>query len=377
MIKSLFGGSMNRMNPNETEDFSLKTNPKGPWSSISTVIVWVLVVVVAVVTYWYLNKDSSIGNNVNNSNKKTVAMATCKLDGTSVEKDLASKYPLAIIIENHPEARPQSGLSKASIVYEAISEGGITRFMAIFGPRVADKVGPVRSVRTYFVDWTSEYNAYLAHVGGNLDALDMIKANNMLDLDQFGLGEPTYWRELDPNKSLEHTMYTKTDFLYAAAKTKKYSETANFQALSFRKAKLTPDSQINQSINIDFSTASYNVSWDFNPQTNTYLRTMANTPHRDATTGDRLAASNLIIQEVDRWETITTINEQGYAMKTIGTGKAKIFIEGKEIDGTWKKTGRTERTIFYDETGSEIEFIPGQFWYEITPPEVFKTIKIS
>lgn len=366
------------MNPKDIENVSQQTKPKNPWSNISTIIVSVLVIIIGYITYTYFNNDKSITNIIsNNTDKKTTVMAVNKLDGTTVEKDLATKYPLAVIIENHPEARPQSGLNKAAIVYEAISEGGITRFMAIFGPRAAEKIGPTRSARTYFVDWASEYNAYLAHVGGNMDALDMIKANNILDLDQFGLGEPTYWRELDPNKSLEHTMYTKSDFLYSAAKTKKYTETAKFQDLSFRKAKPVTDSQTTQSITIDFSSASYKVNWDFNPQTNTYLRTMAGTPHRDATTGDRLAASNLIIQEVDRWEAITSINEQGYAMKTIGTGKAKIFIEGKTIDGTWKKTGRTERTIFYDESGKEIEFIPGQFWYEITPPDVFTAVKVS
>lgn len=366
------------MNYNENESVSQKTKPKNPWSNISTIIISILVIVIGYVLYSYFNKDASISNIINNSSdKKIVAMAVSKLDGTSVEKNMAQNYPLAVIVENHPEARPQSGLNKASIVYESISEGGITRFMAIFGPRITDKVGPIRSARTYFVDWASEYNAYLAHVGGNLDALDMIKADNILDLDQFGLGEPTYWREPDANKAIEHTMYSKTDSLYAAAKTKKYPQTTSFQALSFRKAKPAPDSQISQSITIDFSTPSYKVNWDFNPQTNTYLRTLANIPHRDAATGDRLAASNIIIQEVDRWEAITTINEQGYAMKTIGTGKAKIFIEGKQIDGTWKKTDRTDRTLFFDENGKEIEFIPGQFWYEITPPDVFAAIKIS
>ena len=64
-------------------------------------------------------------------------------------------------------------------------------------------------------------------------------------------------------------------------------------------------------------------------------------------------------------------------MQTIGSGSALIFIEGKEIKATWKKTGLNSRTIFYDETGREISFIPGTFWYEITPPDVFKTIKIS
>jgi hypothetical protein len=80
---------------------------------------------------------------------------------------------------------------------------------------------------------------------------------------------------------------------------------------------------------------------------------------------------------MERWEAPTTINEQGWGMKTVGSDKAKVFVEGKEIDGTWEKTDRTARTIFYDDQGQEIAFVPGQFWVEIVPPEVFSAIKIE
>ena len=367
------------MTHDKSQNISDKIKPQNPWTNISTIIVIIILIISGVVVYLrYFVKDSFVNNIISNNNsKKETPKAVSKLDGTLVEKDLASRYPLAVIVENHPEARPQSGLDKASIVYEAISEGGITRFLAVYSGRNADLVGPIRSARTYFVDWLSEYNAYFAHVGGNLDALDMIKADAILDLDQFGLGIPTYWRKPDPTKAIEHTMYSSTELLYKAATNKKYQSISQFQALNFRKAKPSPDSAITQAVTIDFSTPQYKVIWEFNPQTNTYLRSLGGTPHRDSITGDRLAASNLIIQEVDRWEAPTTINEQGWAMKTIGSGRAKIFIEGKETDCTWKKTGRTNRTIFYDTSGTEIDFIPGQFWYEITPPEVFKMVKIS
>ncbi|MBM2821184.1 MAG: hypothetical protein HW405_944, partial [Candidatus Berkelbacteria bacterium] len=115
--------------------------------------------------------------------KKTTPAETTTnlLEGTQTDKTLAGRHPLAIIIENHPAARPQIGLDKASIIYEAITEGGITRFMAIYGPRDADKIGPVRSLRTFFLDWSHEYQAFLAHVGGNIDALDRVPQEGTLD----------------------------------------------------------------------------------------------------------------------------------------------------------------------------------------------------
>lgn len=355
---------------------NLKSN-SNPWSIFTTIIVIIIVLGVGTVFLLrYLKKDTFVDNLFPGKNSQaTIKMVKNSLDGTQVEEALAKRHPLAVIIENHPEARPQSGLNKASLVYEAISEGGITRFLAIFGPNDATKVGPVRSARTYFVDWLSEFDAYFAHVGGNLDALDKIKADDILNLDQFGLGEPTYWREPEIGKAIEHTMYSSTDLLYKAAAKKGFSSSSKFTAFAFREAK--PDTTATQKITVDFSEPQYKVNWEYNSQTNTYLRSLAGAPHRDKDTGDRLAAANLIIQEVERWDAPTTINEQGWAMKTIGTGKAKVFIEGKEIDGTWKKTSRTDRTLFYDAQGDEIKFIPGTFWYEITPPEVFSKLVIN
>ncbi|MEI6040199.1 MAG: DUF3048 domain-containing protein [Candidatus Berkelbacteria bacterium] len=354
-----------------------ETKTNNPWVLI-TIIVGAIALLFFGTSYYLKNyvKSGKLNDifkpNTTNSQEKQVLS---KLSGQKAGESTANRHPLAVVIENHPDARPQYGLNKATLVYEAIAEGGITRFLAIYGPNNATKIGPIRSARTYFVDWTSEYNAYLAHVGGNLDALDMIKANNILDLDQFGLGETTYWREARNGVALEHTMYSNTDSLYKAAQAKNWPQTTKYQTLSFKKDEPTPSS--NQQIEIDFSTASYKVDWQYDAQTNTYLRSLAGQPHLDGATGDRLVANNVIIQEVDRWEAKTTINEEGYAMKTTGTGKAKIFIDGKETDGTWKKTSRTDRTIFYNESGREIEFNPGNFWIEITPPEVFAKIKVN
>ena len=365
------------MNTNEESDKKITTKPKNIWSIIISISLICLLIVIGLTIYFYINRGVTVKNIITPKAQKSEVKAISKLDGTTTTKSLAERYPLAVMVENHPEARPQSGLNKASIVYEAIAEGGITRFMAIYSPNDAQKVGPVRSARTYFVDWASELNSYFAHVGGNMDALEMIKADSILDLDQFGLGEPTYWRELNPAIALEHTMYTKTDYLYKAAQAKKYPTISNFESLSFRSPKPDANTTTTQSIAIDFSTPSYKIDWEFSPQTNTYLRTMAGLPHKDAVTGDRLSTSNLIIAQVERWEVTTSINEQGWAMKTIGSGKAKIFIEGKEIDATWKKASRTSRTLFFDVEGKKIKFIPGTFWYEITPPEVFNSVKVS
>ena len=73
-------------------------------------------------------------------------------------------YPLAVMVDNFPSSRPQTGLGAADIVYEALAEGGITRFLAIYASRDPELVGPVRSARHYYVYWAAEYNAPLVHV---------------------------------------------------------------------------------------------------------------------------------------------------------------------------------------------------------------------
>jgi hypothetical protein len=103
---------------------------------------------------------------------------------------------------------------------------------------------------------------------------------------------------------------------------------------------------------------------------------MAQKPHADAVTGKQITASNIVIQSVSRREAITEINEQGWAMDTIGSGKAWVVRNGVAVEATWKKTDQTSRTLFYDEAGAEIKFVPGVIWYEIVPPDVFNTIKL-
>jgi len=129
----------------------------------------------------------------------------CPLNGAlhtkKAKESWEKRRPLAVMIENHTEARPQSGLSSADIVYEAVAEGGITRFMALFYCNLADiQVGPVRSARTYYLDWLGEYDALYAHVGGAntpgpADALGQIIRYEVKDLNQFSIGFPVFWRD--------------------------------------------------------------------------------------------------------------------------------------------------------------------------------------
>ena len=312
------------------------------------------------------------------------------LDGLMVARDAASRHPLGIIVENHTDARPQAGLDKASIVYEAIAEGGITRFLAIFGTNEAEKVGPVRSARTYFVDWIHGYDGYFAHVGGNMDALDKIKSEKILDLDQFSYSSP-YHREYKDGLATEHTMYTSTPELRTQAEKNGYSKANNFNVLRFKDDQPAAENANSddladdgdsvastpadykgdtQRVSINFSQLSYNVYFEYDKKTNSYFRYLAGAPHKDQISKNQINPKNVIVMTMGRTATITRINEPGWSMDAVGSGKAMIYLDGREIEGSWKKTSASDREIFYDKDGNEITFNRGQFWISVVHPDI-------
>jgi len=290
------------------------------------------------------------------------------LDGVMTDQVSANKHPLAIVVENHPDARPQAGLSKASIVYEAIAEGGITRFLALYGTYESEKVGPVRSARTYFVDWAHGYNAYPAHVGGNIDALDKIAVEKTLDLDQFRYSGP-YWRERNNNVATEHTMFTSTFKLRTQAEKNNYSAANNFSVYKFKDDLASENRPDSQKLTVTFQDTAYQTTFEYDKASDTYKRSMTGSPHKDSINSEQLSPKNIVVMTVQRKATKTRINEDGYNMTTIGNGKAKFFMDGTEFEGTWKKDLAEDREIFYDAGGNEVTFNRGQLWICVIPPD--------
>lgn len=354
---------------------------------IVTVGIVVLILAALAIGFYFLiykNDGINLGLDVEKTADDTPQLYQSSLDGTMVSQEDANRHPLGVMVENHVDARSQSGLSQASLVYEAIAEGGITRFLAVFGPKGAAKVGPVRSARTYYVDWIRELNGYYAHVGGNYDALQLIKSVGILDLDQFA-NPSAYWRDKTKKVSSEHTMYTDTSKLYGIAGDKKYTTANSFIPWKFKAITTTEESADSTgdttatpstfpsatAIAINFGNASYNVSYSYDKATNSYLRNLAGKAHIDAENNAQLSTKNVVIQTVNRRSTVTAINENGYIMDTVGSGAATVFQDGIKIDATWKKENENSRTRFFNKTTSaEIEFIPGPTWVEVISPEL-------
>ncbi|NCN24305.1 MAG: hypothetical protein COU65_03980 [Candidatus Pacebacteria bacterium CG10_big_fil_rev_8_21_14_0_10_42_12] len=324
----------------------------------------------------------------------------CPLSGayyTQQERDAWEKRrPLAVMIENSPDARPQSGLSDADIVFEAVAEGAVTRFMGLFycGVQANDTtIAPVRSARTYFVDYASGFNLPLyVHVGGaNLpgpaNALGQISDYGWAlenDLNQFSIGYPTFVRNANriagKEVATEHTMETTSELLWAVGEERGWTNMSpemkygrkvipaeewseGFEPWTFEDS--VPAVGDVRNISHEFWTGykQYEVSWSYDSATNSYLRTMGGEPHVDMNDGKQIAASNVIVLLTDEKGPIDELKHMLY--KTTGTGKALIFKNGQAITGKWSKKTRESELRFTDAAGKDIPLARGLTWISV------------
>ncbi len=359
-------------------------------------------------SYWYWNVKAAPRKNWSqefpSTNNISVPPTQKKdqpspLNGLLYTKEQAeifmNRKPLAIMVNNHVEARPQFGLSKADLVYETVAEGGITRFLAVFHSRDVEKVGPVRSARIYYIDWAAELNAWFAHWGGSyMDADDKENQDNpnydftchpeadsyayinelgVPSLDRAWLGETAYWRDTSRNVALEHTGFTSTQKLWHEAPNrypeKGWREYREVERWLFKDDAEKFERGPAAKVNIDFwqGYPNFDVVWEYNPSTNLYTRYQGGKLQADAGADNApIEAKNIVVQFVKQ----SFFNDQKKHIKyqTVGTGDALVYLDGKEVQAEWHKGSPRERTIFYyAHTADPIEFNRGQIWVEVVP----------
>ncbi len=288
------------------------------------------------------------------------------VNGEFLPKEIGPDRPIAVVVENFPEARPQSGLILADVVYEAPTEGGITRYLAIFQSHEAKNIGPVRSIRTYFGEIAEEYGAVLAHVGGNSDALANIKAkkySGVSDADQF-FNDPYFQRVTF--RSMPHNVYTSIAKLKKLAAAHKFSETTGFQEWKFTDEPMA-ESLVAEKITIPFSESAYEVGWQYDSSANIYKRFLAGKAHKDLDTKKQISAKTVIVQLVETFP-VKSDTPLSIGMTLTGEGKAYVFENGRVVQAIWKKSAG-ERTRYYDSQNREISFNRGQIWVELLPTE--------
>lgn len=284
------------------------------------------------------------------------------LTGVEVADENATKQAVTgVMLENSPAARPQSGLKKAGVVYEAVAEGGITRFLALYQGEKPAMIGPVRSLRLYYLSWAAGYQASVAHVGGSPNALAQVRNGSYRDIDQF-FNAGSYWRSRD--RYAPHNVYTSGERLDQLNNAKGYTKS---EFTSFSRADGKPAESPNAtSVTINLSGPLYNTSYAYDKSSNAYIRNMAGAPHVDREDG-QITPKVIVALEVG--VEARTQNSDGYEdVKTTGSGKAYIFQNGTMTAATWSKADLNAPLKLTDESGKDIALNRGQTWITAFTP---------
>jgi hypothetical protein len=290
------------------------------------------------------------------------------LTGLDVGTAAAAALPVTgVMIENlYPNARPQSGLSQAGIVYEALAEGGITRFLGIFQEPFPGTLGPVRSLRPYYLDWGLEMGIAVAHAGGSEPALNEIGPLGLKNIDALRWSGSYFYRTSD--RAAPHNLYTNSNLLAQIVAKLGFATPPAFTPPA-RKADSPAAGAPHATINITFSTYYYNVKYQFDAPTDSYLRFMGGTPHVDRNTGQQIKVKNIVVEFLPvsyGTQPVDKKPETDYHM--IGSGKALVFEDGDVKAATWSKATDAAPTSLTDNaTGKPVQFNRGNTWYEVVP----------
>jgi hypothetical protein len=294
--------------------------------------------------------------------------------------------PIGIMINNHVEARPQWGLGKADLVYEIVAEGGITRYLAFFQTELPEKIGPVRSTREYYLVLVKELgDAMIMHIGWSPQALTAIQtwpvrsltrggAQFDRDQDRLGQGIPT-----------EHTAYVNGPYLRELGDSLGWDGAREYKVYEFKEDSPVemkdPQEFVDEGtvpaslpdITIDFwYPGDYTARFRYNPDNNTYFKftgyDLNDSPIKtiDANNDEQVEIKNLIVQFVTE-SPIIGDDKSRLEYELVGSGEGLVFMDGGVTNVTWTKSGRDERTVFYDQDGREVQFNRGKFWISIVP----------
>ena len=332
------------------------------------IILLILVIVVAggIFLFKYLNKSEETGNGVAEvKEKEEVVVKKLQI----VDEDSKSR-PYAVMINNNHAAWPQCGLQDAYLVYEIISEGGITRMMALFKDQDTAKIGSIRSARHYFIDYAEENDAIFVHWGGSPQAYSRIYSG-IDDIDGIALEGTVFFRDKTLNRDYEHTGFTSMENVKEYAESKGYTRDTNKDLLlnysvdeidvaAFAGAKSAVEVEIEYS---DYHTTSY----EYDEENKVYKRSMSGKANVDLVTGEQYTAKNIIVYSVSNYTINDGENKGRQELNNIGSGSGYYITDGYAVPITWEKTSHSGQTVYKYTDGTEITVNDGNTFIQIYP----------
>jgi DUF3048 family protein len=271
---------------------------------------------------------------------------------------LAARPALVVKIDNHPDARPQSGLNQADIVFEENVEQ-LTRFAAVFQTNAPDPVGPIRSGREQDVQLLGSLNKPIfAWSGGNPGVTAAINGSDFVvaNVQTNARSASESYRARD--RSVPHNLYAQGSGLFTMAPA---GATPPPQQFSYRKDGEAPEGVA--SGGADIAMDGVTVHWTYDAKSGSYLRFQGGKAHNDAALG-QVNAANVLVLVVDY--TRSAIYAPSPIAQTVGTGEAFLFTAGTVVHGTWTRDDRLKTFTLIAGSGKPMLLTPGRTWVELS-----------
>ncbi len=281
------------------------------------------------------------------------------------DNETAVARPVAIMINNAKEALPQKGLSSAQVIYETVTEGGITRLMALY-PSVESvgTAGPVRSARDQFVEFVLPANAVYVNIGASRYANDMLTNYNYQNVDGVYLGELAFYIDEEREAILapEHCWFTTSELITQGMEKNLIDVNGNvYPVFNFNLDENEPLAG-ESATKIEYSYSAYApVSFTYDETTNKYLKTAFGSPHIDAETNEQLSFDNLFVL----YASIGYKEDLVVPDYNLTQGEGYYFNGGEYIKVTYSKEEPRSPLVIMDENGEEIKINVGESYVGI------------
>lgn len=282
------------------------------------------------------------------------------------------RRPIAIKVSNYPAAvRPQAGLNSADLVFEHYAEGGVTRFTAVFYGNDTDQVGSIRSGRLIDLEIPKMYDAAFAYSGASGPVRLMMRDSPFFDrIISPDFGHGGFYRVEDPNKAVEHTLFTDTSRLRAILEERGQNTRPQFQTnMAFHS---DPPAGGTPTSSLEVRYVGANAFWLYDPVAMGYMRSTDGAAHVDANTGQQLNFKNVIVlaahhEDTGILEDMVGGGHYSTQIQIWGEGPVSIFRDGQRFDGRWRRENPDDMLTFYDQEGNILPLAPGKSFFQMVP----------
>jgi hypothetical protein len=271
--------------------------------------------------------------------------------------------PFAVMIDNHPDALPQSGVARADVVWEALVEGGLTRIMAVYSSASASEIGPVRSARPYFMDWARGHDAVYVHSGGSDEALKKL-ADGSTGLDDANEFKQQKAFRRDAVRKAPHNLYTSSALIRTLIAERGWREETDLIDPSLRSDVLIGERPAASTITVRYGNGGGSSEFQYNEASGGYNKYLG-TKRLEDRAGGVVTPKTVVIIDVEYQKVADPQGKGLIGLQTTGSGKAWVFRNGKAVEGTWKKAATADPLEVYDSENGKIPFAFGQLWITV------------